>query len=62
MRHTFLSFIAATFLLVACDKEKTTPITSANVTIDDITMNEGNGGTSTMDFTVKLSTSLSQEA
>ena len=38
MRHSFLSVVAATLLLVGCDKEKTTPITSANVSIDDITM------------------------
>ncbi len=62
MRHSFLSLVVATLLLVGCDKEKTTPITSANVSIDDITMNEGNGGTSNMEFTVKLSTALSQEA
>ena len=62
MRHTFLLLIASTLLIASCDKEKTTPITSANVSIDDITMNEGNGGTSNMEFTVKLSTALSQEA
>ena len=49
-------------LLVACDKEKTTPITAANVSIDDVSMNEGNGGTSNMEFTITLSTALSQEA
>jgi beta-glucanase (GH16 family) len=62
MRHTLLLIIAASLLVAGCDKEKTTPITSANVSIDDISMNEGNGGTSNMEFTVKLSTALSQEA
>jgi beta-glucanase (GH16 family) len=60
-KSIFASLLFCGFL-VACDKEKTTPIATANVSIDDITMNEGNGGTSTMEFTITLSTALSQEA
>lgn len=63
MKTRILSFIGAAVLFVACDKEKTNPpIVGANISINDATMNEGNGGTSNMEFTVSLSTALSQEA
>ena len=62
MKKAFLGLGLLLALVVGCDKEKSTPITTINVSIDDIYMNEGNGGTSTMEFTVKLSAAATQDA
>lgn len=62
MKKTLFTIFTIGLLFVACDKEKTTPITAANISIDDISMNEGNGGTNNMEFTLTLSSALSQEA
>jgi hypothetical protein len=62
MKKTLFGIFTLSFLFVACDKEKTTPITSANISINDISMNEGTGGTSNMEFSLTLSTALTQEA
>lgn len=62
MKKTLFTIFAIGFLFVACDKEKTSPITTANISINDISMNEGTGGTSNMEFTLTLSSALSQEA
>ena len=60
--RNFITLTLLVLLTAACDKEKTTPIATASISVDDITMNEGNGGTSSMEFTVKLSQALTQEA
>jgi hypothetical protein len=62
MKKSIFASILFCGSLVACDKEKTTPIATASISIDDISMNEGNGGTSNMEFSVKLSQALTQEA
>jgi hypothetical protein len=62
MKKSIFASILFCGFLVACDKEKTTPIATASISIDDISMNEGNGGTSNMEFSVKLSQALTQEA
>ena len=50
MKKAFLGIGLLLALVVGCDKGKTTPTAIASMSIDDIQQNEGNGGTSTMEF------------
>ena len=50
MKKAFLGIGLFLALVVGCDKGKTTPTAIASMSIDDIQQNEGNGGTSTMEF------------
>lgn len=50
MKKAFLGLGLLLALVVGCDKEKSTPTAIASMSIDDIQQNEGNGGTSTMEF------------
>ena len=62
MKKSFLGLGLLLALVVGCDKGKTTPTAIASISIDDISQNEGNGGTSTMEFSIKLTQPLAQEA
>jgi hypothetical protein len=62
MKKSFIALGLMLTLVVGCDKEKSTPTAIASMSIDDIQQNEGNGGTSTMEFSIKLTQPLTQEA
>ena len=62
MKKAFLGLGLLLAFVVGCDKEKTTPTATASMSIDDISQNEGNGGTSAMEFSIKLTQPLTQEA